>query len=887
MIDFRFSCARSATRNAAARAMFAGVTVLALQPFALAAQQPRPVSLDDAIRQETFVQPPREIADAVLAPRHLNVTLSNASPDRQWFLNEVGDGPVTMPTFSLPFHDLGGVFVDFRANRARSLTIRNNVAIELISATDGAKRSVQLPAGARVSGARWSPDGRSIAFFTHTEDATHIWVADAATGRSRQLTRTPVLATLYTSFDWTANGQTIAAVLVPDARAPMPVKPAVPLGPQVKLAEEADRNRLRTYASLLATPYDQALLEWHATGQVALIDVQSRAVRKVGQPTMVRELSVAPGGEHVRVTRMVKPFSYVVPAGNFGTVDEVWDLSGRVLATLQERPLNLGTQAANPVAAPGAGGAQQDQQGKREIAWRVDGQGLTFLEQEAAPAGRDTSSAREAGAPARKDRVVQWLPPFDSASMRVLFESDTRMSNHRFSPDHRILFVSERSGQNTVEYAVYLDNTAQRHTLARYRTEDFYANPGTLLMTRGVTGGGGGGGGGGGFGGGAAAGGGTVQLSRDGSSVFFVGTQYDRTPYDVGPKSFIDRVSIRDGQKQRVYESENNGVFERVLAVTDVDAVQLIVSRETPTEVPQSFRRAGGQLTQLTQNRDYTPDLTRAPRQTFTVTRPDGFKFRVNVTLPPNYRQGERLPAMFWFYPREFSEQEEYERGARSYNRNAFRNFGTRSLEFLVRLGYAVVEPDAPIVGPTGRMNDNYVHDLRTNLSVVIDSLDRRGIIDRGRLGIGGHSYGAFSTVNAMVQTPFFKAGIAGDGNYNRTLTPLDFQSERRSLWEARETYLAMSPLLQANNLTGALLMYHGLFDQNVGTDPINSPRLFHALNGLGKTTSMYLYPFEDHGPATLETNLDLWARWTAWLEKYVKNARGERVTTDDASSSR
>jgi dipeptidyl aminopeptidase/acylaminoacyl peptidase len=255
------------------------------------------------------------------------------------------------------------------------------------------------------------------------------------------------------------------------------------------------------------------------------------------------------------------------------------------------------------------------------------------------------------------------------------------------------------------------------------------------------------------------------------------------------------------------------------------------------------------------------------------VERPDGFKFRVVVNLPPGYQAGTRLPALFWFYPREYATQEAYDQPDRTYNKNAFQNFGVRSMEYFVRLGYAVVEPDAPIVGPDGQMNNNYVHDLRNNLAATIDELERRALVDRTRLGIGGHSYGAFSTVNAMVHTPFFKAGIAGDGNYNRTMTPLGFQSERRDLWAAPNIYLGMSPFLQANNLTGALLMYHGIHDQNVGTDPDNSIRLFHALNGLGKTTALYMYPLEDHGPATKETLLDLWARWGAWLDKYVKNA--------------
>ncbi|NIV55077.1 MAG: prolyl oligopeptidase family serine peptidase, partial [Actinobacteria bacterium] len=284
-------------------------------------------------------------------------------------------------------------------------------------------------------------------------------------------------------------------------------------------------------------------------------------------------------------------------------------------------------------------------------------------------------------------------------------------------------------------------------------------------------------------------------------------------------------MEIRTGEKERMYEADNEGQSESIVSVLDVDRERYVVSRETPTEIAQSFLVADGSRTRLTDNVDYTPDITAAPRRRFTVERPDGFRFLVNVTLPPGYQEGTRLPAMFWFYPREYTDQESYDERGRTYNKNAFPNFGTRSMQYLVQLGYAVVEPDAPIVGKAGQMNDNYEHDLRNNLSAVIDELDRRQLVDRQRLGIGGHSYGAFSTANAMVHTPFFKAGIAGDGNFNRTLTPLMFQSERRIFWEAKDTYLRMSPFMHANNLTGALLIYHGLHDQNVGTAPDHAPR--------------------------------------------------------------
>ncbi|MEO7962939.1 MAG: prolyl oligopeptidase family serine peptidase [Gemmatimonadaceae bacterium] len=876
------------------RSLAALIAISAISPWSArglhaqtaAPPAPKLSEVDEIIRSERFVAPPKSVSDAVLAPRWLNVTPATFNKDRRWFINEIGDGPVTMDVFSRPFHELGGLFVDFRGNRSRTLTIRNSVALELISATDGKRVSVTLPVGARVSNATWSPDGQLVAYYVHTLDATHIWVADL-TGKAHQVTRTPVLATLLTAFDWTGDSNRIVTVLIPDARPAAPVPPAVPQGPRVKLAEESDKNHLRTYASLMATPFDQALLEWHSVGQLAFIDVRTRVVTKVGAPTMIESLDVAPDGKYIRVGRMTKPFSYLVPVSNFGSVDEIWTSVGKVVAKLGEEPLNLGVDTARAVTAPGAGDGEGRQPGgKREITWRPNGSGFTFLEQEPARQ-RSPNAANVADSSAspgdstdgsrsrRKDRVMQWLPPFDSSSLTTLYTSDTRIATHRYSPDLKTLFLQERMGQTTHEYAVILSDPTKKYTLARYRNDDVYANPGLLVMAhanmpapREFF-----------FGPVRNEGDRSVQLSPDGESVYLYGTKYDKSPLDVGPKSFIDRVAVRTGQKTRIYESENNAVYEKVIAFQDLEGKRLIVSREGETAVTQSYLRSGDQLAQITQNKDYTPDLTAAPKENFIVERPDGFKFKVNVTLPPGYQKGTKLPAMFWFYPREFAGQDEYDRGARTYNKNAFNAFNPRSMQFLVRLGYAVVEPDTPIVGSAGQWNNNYENDLRNNLAAVIDEVDRRGLVDRTRIAIGGHSYGAFSTVNAMVHTPFFKAGIAGDGNYNRTLTPLDFQSERRQLWDAKDTYLSMSPILYANNLTGALLMYHGLGDQNVGTEPSNSPRLFHALNGLGKTASMYLYPFEDHGPATKETLLDLWARWSAWLDKYVKNASPKAIS--------
>lgn len=840
--------------------------------------QERPASWnpDAVLEQEEFARPPDAIAEAVLAPRWRNVTLDEINATGEWFLNQVGDGPVTMDRFAFPFHDLGGEFIDFRANRDRGLTIGSDVGIELISATDGTVREVEVPAGARVSDATWSPEGSRLAFFAHTEEETHLYVAELD-GSARRVSPRPVLVTGYTEFDWSEDGSMLATVLLPRDREPMPEPPAQPRGPRVKHTEEGE-NMLRVFKSLLETPHDKDMVEWHNTGQVALIGAGGGEVTEVGEPVMVRDLSVSPDGAHVLVERMERPFSYVVPVRMFGTVQEIWGRDGDVLAEVRRDPLDTGLEGGPRAGGPGFA-AYDEGEGPRDIEWRRDGSGLVYLERTPRPEDdqpddeEPDDDEEDEEDDDRPDRLYLWSAPFGDDDRVVLYENALQMEWVRFGDAANVIFVEEEDDDEVHHFAVFLDEGSERHTLARYEDDDVYENPGALVAA------------GGAFasrGRGGLSAGGDVSLSEDGDHVFYQGVDYDEDPMEIGPRSFVDRVAIRTGERSRIYESENDEVFEMPRAYLDLEGLEWVVTRESSTEVPQSYLRQGDELTQLTANTDYTPDLTNAPRETFTVTRPDDFQFRVNVTLPQSYQEGERLPAMFWFYPREYTEQDEYDETLQTHNKNAFPNFGTRSIEYLVRMGYAVVEPDAPIVGEEGRMNDNYQHDLRNNLAAVIDELDGRGIIDRSRLGLGGHSYGAFGTVNAMVHTPFFKAGIAGDGNYNRTLTPLHFQSERRTLWEARETYIKMSPFLHANHLTGALLLYHGLHDQNVGTDPIHSPKLFHALNGLDKEVAMYLYEFERHGPAAEETLLDLWARWTAWLDKHLLEDGGAAMTSED-----
>jgi dipeptidyl aminopeptidase/acylaminoacyl peptidase len=850
----------------------------------------------EVLAKETYVKPPEIVERIVAAPRN-NVAFANPSPDRKYFLKTESEGLPSIDAFGKPHYRLGGVEIDWKANRARSLTTRGSVGLTLIDPLTGATRTIDTPKGALVSNAVWSPNGKSIGYLANFDAATHIFVADVASGKSAQVTKTALLAARVPSFDWTADGKNVVAVLLPDNRPPEPKRPPVETGPLVRTSEAGKVLQNRNYASLLRDPYEKELLDYYTLGQLAVIDVKSKAVKKVGAPALITNVDASPDGQYFRVTLQTKPYSYLVPVGNFGTVEQLWDATGKVVTEIAKTPLREGTSGPNDTTAfaggPGFGGrgAGQSDTAKRNLQWNPTGAGLVYLQSEPGPAGaggngRAGRGGRGGGAggggapangPARKDRLYLWSAPFGASDAKVLFEANSRITTAEFSEDGKTLFVNEGNEL----YAVRLVDPTKHYEIAKGATiaagggrgrggggggggrggagsdSAFYSNPGALQSKRGPNGSP------------------VVLVAADGKTVFLEGTKYFPDWTKTAPHNFVDKVDFESGQKTRLFEGKGD-IVENVVAPLDDDYSKVVVLKESPTTVADSYLRdmKSGTETKLTKNADFAPEVTQAVRKRLLVERPrDNYKFYIDVTLPKDYREGTRLPGIIWFYPTEFSTQQEYDQRRRTTNINTFPNVGARSPEIWVTQGYVVIQPvDIPIVGPTGRMNDHYVDELREDLDLVIDAVDKAGYLDRDRLGIGGHSYGAFSTMNAMTHTPYFKAGIAGDGMYNRTLTPYNFQNERRTFWEAKDTYLEMSPFVYADRLSGAVLMYHSLEDQNVGTDPISSIRMMQALQGQGKQAALFMYPYEDHGPATRESDLDQWARWIAWFDIYVKN---------------
>ncbi len=871
-----------------------------------------------SLGKEAYLTPPREIVEAVLAPRHENRTLTNLSPDGKKFLIARSDGLPSLQRLACPCVYLGETAFDPSAYRARDLWVRSVAGYELFYFAENRTVPVQVPDRARVSNATWSPDGSKLAFYAHFVDATHICIADTETGFTRRLTSIPVLATLVTSFQWSKDGKHIQTVLLPDdGKREMPKRNTVAAEPKVRVARGGP-NPSRTFRFLLESPYDMTLLEHLATGQLSLIDISDGHVTKIGFPNLFQNVSMAPGKEQFRVSMMKRPFSYFVPMARFGSSEGIWDQEGKSLSTLAERSLREveppaptvlttgqgqnagqggkkggGTGAKAKVQPPQAdpddpkGPAEPvDPDAKRLIAWRPDGAGLSFLQLRPL-SGKGAAKAADDKTP-RQDRVWQWLPPFGKEDVKVIYETPLRILAAQYSEDCQWLFLTQTVDKQRQISAVDLADPQKtlyvlHKGLADKEMPDIKKAPDAPAakaaeddeqQAKKA---------GGGLTGPAPASlltrssGGAVQVVRISSAgeVFLNGTERARTGAKAPAKVFLDKINIKTGQSERIYQSKGD-MLESIDTVDGNDVRQVFTTRQNKNVVPDSFQTdlKTGKVTRLTNNVDPTPWYRQVREQRFQVTRIDGFKFWVKVTTGPT--ANGKLPALFWIYPKEYASQTAYNTATARLADNAHR-FVTpdpRSMTILTLLGYAVVEPDVPIVGPAGRMNDNYIPDLRNSLWAAIDELDKKGIIDRDRLAIGGHSYGAFSTANALAHTPFFKAGIAGDGNYNRTLTSMTFQTEKRQLWEARETYLEMSPLLWANRVNGALLMYHGMDDANVGTNPINAEHMFMALDGLGKPAALYMYPYEGHGPIAKETTLDLWARWTGWLDTYVMNPK-------------
>ena len=389
-----------------------------------------------------------------MTPR-TDITFTNPSPDRKWFLRAPAADRGDIDAYGKSHINLGGLQIDTKANRARTVTTSTRHALTLVDPRTMATRTIETPKGATLWAQTWSPNGAQIAYIANFDDASHIFVADAATGKATQITKTPLNATLVTTLDWTADGKGIVTVLVPEGRGPVPVHGkanGVEDGPEVRLTESRVIPQV-IHPSLLEDPHDKAQLKYYTTGQLAIVDVKSKTVKKIGAPTTIRAVDASPDGQYFRVTRMVEPYSYIVPVAQFGSVQELWDATGKVIATLNKTPLREGGRGGDdPDAAPAGRGAQSSPSdtGKRNVQWNPVGPGLVYMQSVFAGdrrrccAGwrsrrtwRGSRWSSAAGTASAEQRAVCELAaaPYGPTDTRVIYEGTGRLTSVAYSAD--------------------------------------------------------------------------------------------------------------------------------------------------------------------------------------------------------------------------------------------------------------------------------------------------------------------------------------------------------------------------------------------------------------------------------------------------------------------
>jgi len=825
---------------------------------------------------DEYVLPDAAVQDIFATDKNY-ATLDNLSPDGDHFLVPLVTELSDLATMAKTTYRLATLEIRPQTDRLWHLDTFGIYGLKIYSLSNRSFQRVDLPEGIFVSDISWSHDGSRIAFLAHMADGTRVWTADVATGAAEQLHDARVLATIATRsqlnantpsrmLQWSREG-TVITLLVPADRGPEPLRNPVPSSPMIRRTRD-EAVPARTTQNLLRDEHDKALFAHYTRSQIAEL-ASGRAPRLIGDPGIYTSISMSPTEGHLLATKIEEPFSYLTGYNGFPQKTLIIDASsGSVVNTLVDRPLREG------------GGRGGNAGGRREIAWRPDGKGLTYLERE--PRG-DDGDEQEAGEPQpRKDRVMLLSPPFAFEDAVVVVDSDESLSGHMFSLEGSHLFANvSRDGERSVMHADLTEEDPQFDAVVDfYDPSDITELPGNVWSQR-------------------TAGGLTYALLSYDSTAFYL--EGDGVKEDYRPQPFVDRVSLVDGEVERLFEGSRDH-FDRPRVPLDGDLERMIVTRESKTEFPDSFlwerperidlgtsgggpgqvlvrstKMEGGYVANLTNNVDPFPEITAAQRVDFEFTRRDGLKVQGRISLPVGYREGERVPAVFWTYPREYTTVEDYERGAmRARNHNAFTAMSwLRWSDIWLARGYALVYPDIPIIGEN--YNDRFIPDMRDSMYAAILAVDKMGYVDIERIGHGGHSYGAFTTANILAHAPFFKAGIAGDGAYNRSLTPGGFQSEPRTVWEAPDVYEEIAPFFSADQIDSPMLMYHGAADNNSGTWPMQSERMIQALTGLGKTAVLYMYPFESHTPRAIENKLDMWARFLSWFDTYVK---GETLET-------
>jgi dipeptidyl aminopeptidase/acylaminoacyl peptidase len=685
-----------------------------------------------------------------------------------------------------------------------------------------------IPAG-KIHMPSWAPDSQTLVFVLEEHSGLHLWSVKADSREAQLLSPQRINGVLPGGlFRWCSDGKSLLTRFVVER--PVPEVDSVPAGPIVRQTS-GEKAPIRTFQDLLKDVQDANVFHYYAVSQLSRVWTDG-TTQSLGDPAVNYYYESSPDGRFLLQRTLQRPYSYLVPYSRFAGRYDLLDKDGNRIQTLAEYP------ASEELPK----GFDSVRTGRREFRWRDDVP-ATLVWVEALDGGDMKTDCPY------HDRLYTLSAPF-SSEPEVLMDLEMRFHDLDWGHQDLALIGEWRYSDRKTQIWSFSPSqpSAPKRLFVSRSFNDQYRDPGSRLHVQGPLG--------------------TRILATidDGTTLLLAG----RGASPEGNIPFLDSWNSQTGKKARLWQSEAP-YYERVIGLLDKEGKTVVTLRESTDEPPNFFTRdlLKKSVTPLTELPHPTPEFQGLKRELISYKRKDGVDLSGLLYLPPDY-EGGKVPVVMWAYPLEYKDPTVAGQVTTSpYEFHRVSYWGP--LPFLA-MGCAVLDdPKMPIIGEGDHLpNDTFRQQLLDSAEAAVEALVDRGICDRERVAIGGHSYGAFMVANLLAHSDLFCTGIARSGAYNRTLTPFGFQGEERDFWEGQSIYSEMSPFFHADKLDKPLLIIHGSEDNNSGTFPMQSERFFGAIQGLGGQARLVMFPKESHVYRARETLLHMLWEQQEWLQKYL-----------------
>jgi dipeptidyl aminopeptidase/acylaminoacyl peptidase len=795
-----------------------------------------------------YNKPPQSILDVMHAP---SPPIPVVNPTHDTILLVSWDDYPPISRVATPFLRLAGARVEPRNHSKHDTPGGYGITpcartFDLVRVADGSQVHVALPAGACPGGPRWAADGKRFAFVNLASEAVELWIGDTKTGEVHRVPGVRLNPMFNDEMHWMPDQKTLLVKLVPKEIGAPPPEPITPFGPSIQ-ETDGQKGQSSSYEvrDTLRNKHDEDLFDYYAASQLALVNTANSVVTPVGKPANYESLDPAPDGLHVLVTAIRKPYSYVTTYDRFPKEVEVWDVSDRshvAAHTIASLPLTDRVPIRGVPVGP------------REFAWRsTEPATLTWAE---ALDGGDWNVK----VPAR-DKVMLLQAPFTAPAVEIA-RTEQRFVGLWWGEQRNTAILNEFDANRhwRRNFIVNVDDPQQKpRVLWELSTDERYKNPGNPVFRQLPNG--------------------AWVFRQEGDSIYLSGTGSSSD----GDRPFLDRLNLATLKSERLFRCDKDS-YERFLGFIGPDSQTFLTWHQSVTEPPNAFRRTLGKSVDapagealfpsssiaITHIPDPTPAVRAIKKRLVKYKRADGLDLSFTLYTPPGYQEGTRVPTILYAYPLDFADASMAGQVAGSQ-----KTFTTlRGYRLLLLAGYAIIDNASfPIIGDPKKAYDTYLEQLVADAKAAVDEAVRLGVADPDRIGVNGHSHGGLMTANLVAHSDLFRAGVAESGSYNKTQVPFGFQNERRSVWEASDVYLKVSPFFSADRLKTPLLIMHGAEDANPGTPTSESIKLYEAIRGNGGTARLVLLPHEPHTYTAMESNEQLIYEMLRWFDKYVKNA--------------